>query len=144
MPPATVNQAFSDALHRARQQWSFNLLIAFVTAGLIILGTILTVIWLANGQGAPYSILIGPGAALLGVGSWVITRPAAQLSRADTQISLLALVWANYAQELRSCAALRDPAATATCTAQAGADAVRYFNEILGALPPPPDPAKDR
>jgi hypothetical protein len=129
--PSYVNQAFSEALERSRHQWTFNLLIAFGTAGLIVAGAVITVIWLFSGQANLLMMLFGPGATLLGIANWLLTRPSRQLSQADNQISLLTLVWTNYAQELRSCGAITDPTAAAECTGHAGADAVHYFNEIL-------------
>ncbi len=139
--PSYVNQAFSEALGRARQQWTFNLLVAFGTAGLVIVGVAISVTWVLGGQANLWALLLGPGATLIGVINWLLTRPAAQLSRADNQISLLTLVWTSYAQELRSCAAVPDPAAAATCTGHAGAEAVQYFNAILSNQPAPPPTA---
>jgi hypothetical protein len=136
--PSYVNQAFSDALERARHQWTFNLLVAFGTAGLIVVGIAISVTWVLSGEGTVWAVLLGPGATLVGVINWLLTRPAAQLSRADNQISLLSLVWTSYAQELRSCTAMPDPAAAAACTGRAGADAVNYFNAILSHPAEPP------
>jgi hypothetical protein len=137
--PSYVNQAFSEALERARHQWTFNLLVAFGTAGLVIVGIAVSVTWVLIGQANVWALLLGPGATLLGVVNWLLTRPAAQLSRADNQISLLTLVWTSYAQELRSCTAMPDPAAAAACTGRAGADAVNYFNAILSHPAEPPN-----
>ncbi len=138
--PSYVNQAFSEALGRARQQWTFNLLVAFGTAGLVIVGITISVTWVLGGQANIWALLLGPGATLIGVINWLLTRPAAQLSRADNQISLLTLVWTSYAQELRSCAALPGAAAS-TCTGHAGADAIQHFNTILSNQPAPPPTA---
>ena len=84
--PSYVNQAFSEALERARHQWTFNLLVAFGTAGLVIVGIAVSVTWVLGGQANVWALLLGPGATLLGVVNWLLTRPAAQLSRADNQI----------------------------------------------------------
>jgi protein phosphatase len=135
--PSYVNQAFSEALERARHQWTFNLLVAFGTAGLIVVGIAISVTWVLSGASTVWAVLLGPGATLVGVINWLLTRPAAQLSRADNQISLLSLVWTSYAQELRRCTAMPDPAAAAACTGRAGADAVNYFNAILSHPDPP-------
>jgi serine/threonine protein phosphatase PrpC len=129
-----VNQAMGAALARARQQWTFNLLLAASTASLVIGGCILTVInWLV-GDTAALDAFFGPGVGLLGILGWLITKPSAQLNRAGNQISLLTIVWTNYAQELRACTRLTDPAGAAACAQHVGAEAVQYFNQIVGGL----------
>src|SRR5262249_43797830 len=128
-----VSQAMNAALGRARQQWTFNLLVAAVSASLVIGGCILTAVTWLLGAVSPIRVLCGPGVGLLGITSWLVTQPAAQLARADNQISLLTIVWTNYAQELRSCSHLPDPAGAAACNARAGAEAVQYFNQIVAA-----------
>jgi hypothetical protein len=61
----------------------------------------------------------------------MVTQPTAQLNRAGNQISLLTIVWTNYAQELRNCARITDPTQAASCSQRAGAEAVQYFNQIV-------------
>ncbi len=130
--PDYVSQAMTEATNRARQQWTFNLLMAAISAALVIGGCLLTALMLLLGQPGLLDLLFGPGVGLLGVMSWLVTQPAAQLSRADNQISLLTIVWTNYAQELRACGRMTDPNAVAACNQRAGADAVQYFNQIIG------------
>ncbi|HMA35291.1 MAG TPA: protein phosphatase 2C domain-containing protein [Chloroflexia bacterium] len=136
-PPDTagadpVSVAMSAALARARQQWTFNLLVAAASACLVLGGCLLTGITWLLGHGGLLEALFGPGLGILGILGWLVTQPAAQLTRAGTQISLLSIVWVNYAQELKTCARLGDPAATAACSERAAAQAVGYFNQIIG------------
>lgn len=130
-PPDYVNQAMSAALGRAHQQWTFNLLMAGVSATLVIGGCLVTIGTLLLGKGEQLGALFGPGVGLLGIVSWLVTQPTAQLNRAGNQISLLTIVWTNYAQELRNCARITDPTQAAACSQRAGAEAVQYFNQIV-------------
>jgi serine/threonine protein phosphatase PrpC len=134
-PPDYVSQAMSAALARAHQQWTFNLLMAGVSASLVIGGCLVTIGTLLLGKGEQLGALFGPGVGLLGIVSWLVTQPTSQLNRAGNQISLLTIVWTNYAQELRNCARITDPTQAASCSQRAGAEAVQYFNQIVTEKP---------
>lgn len=138
-----MSVALAAAMARARQQWLFNLFIAGASAGLVLAGCVLTAVAWWLGRGTAWEGLFGPGLGVLGLAGWLVSRPADQLARAGTQISLLTVVWVNYAQEMKACARIADPAAAAACNEHAAGQAVVYFQQIMGgegpaASPPPP------
>jgi hypothetical protein len=108
---------------------------AGVSASLVIGGCLVTIGTLLLGKGEQLGALFGPGVGLLGIVSWLVTQPTSQLNRAGNQISLLTIVWTNYAQELRNCARITDPTQAASCSQRAGAEAVQYFNQIVTEKP---------
>ncbi|HUS16177.1 MAG TPA: protein phosphatase 2C domain-containing protein [Chloroflexia bacterium] len=130
-----VGGALTAALARSRQQWTFNLIMAVVSAGFVVGGLFLAGITWMLGQGELFPLLFGSGLSLLGVLSWMLTQPAAQLTRASSQISLLSIIWVSYAEELKSCARLADPAGTAACNERAAGQAVQYFNQVIDGMP---------
>jgi hypothetical protein len=143
-PPADgtdpVSVALAAAMARARQQWLFNLFIAGASAGLVLAGCLLTAVAWWLGRGTAWEGLFGPGLGVLGLAGWLVSRPADQLARAGTQISLLTVVWVNYAQEMKACARIADPAAAAACNEHAAGQAVVYFQQIMGGEGPGPVP----
>lgn len=130
--PDPVSQALNAAMGRARQQWLFNLLVALLSVALVLAGCVAAVLTWVLGRDGLFAVLFGSGLGLVGVLSWLVTQPAAQLNRASAQISLLSISWVNYSQEVKGCSALSDPSAASSCNDRAGAQAVRYFDQIIG------------